>query len=218
MKRMVHFGFRWALPVAQLVLCGVLLWPWRHVYIFQLHSALHSRQPEKELILVPIISGPLDLATPRDRRARELAELSLAAPAIVNLPSAFVGLALPGSVPSGMYPEYWRSISWPIVGIIFWWIAGRGIDALLASRSRNLFPKITIAETIVALLLTGSVGLLFAGFIIDPSIRAEFILPWRLGIVSCVLWIFLGAATVVARVVQWRLRRQLRAEVRERTA
>jgi len=35
----------------------------------------------------------------------------------------------------------WRDLSWPIVGIFFWWLAGRSIEALLFSRH-----KISAAE------------------------------------------------------------------------
>jgi hypothetical protein len=113
-----------------------------------------------------------------------------------------------------MLPEFWRAISWPVVGIVFWWIAGRSIEALAASRRRLLAPIIVWLEVLVASLVIAFSSALCVGFILDPSIREEFIYPWRLTAVAAGLWILLGAATISARVVQWRIRRQLRIEAK----
>jgi hypothetical protein len=110
-----------------------------------------------------------------------------------------------------MLPALWGAVTWPIVGVIFWWIAGRGIEALIASRGRVLSPSITWAEVIVASVVIAFCLLCCIGFASDPSFRDDFIYPWPGAAVASGLWIILGGVTVAARVIQWRMRRQLTA-------
>jgi hypothetical protein len=131
------------------------------------------------------------------------------------MPSGFVGLAHRASVPKGMLPDFWRAMSWPFAGLIFWWITGRGIEALVASRSRVVSPAITWVETVTALLVSFFAGSLFVGLMVDRSMRSDFIFPWQLAILACGLWTFLGAVTVLARLLQWWIKRRLRADARE---
>jgi len=46
-------------------------------------------------------------------------------------------------VPLGMDVITWRAISWPLLGILFWWSAGRGIEALIATRRGLVQPEIS---------------------------------------------------------------------------
>lgn len=206
--------FRWVLPVAELILCISLLWPLKGLLFFQLQSSAHAQwptrvqEPEFRLDPAPI----LDLKLEPD--SKTLGGTRTSIPALLNLPGAFLGLARTASAPKGMLPEFWRAISWPVVGIVFWWIAGRSIEALAASRRRLLAPIIVWLEVLVASLVIAFSSALCVGFILDPSIREEFIYPWRLTAVAAGLWILLGAATISARVVQWRIRRQLRIEAK----
>jgi len=149
--------------------------------------------------------------TPEEMRLRQLSHLRLVAPQLLNFPCAFVGLARPETVPPGFIVEFWRSLSWPIVGIVFWWIVGRGIDALLAARSGVLSPAITWAETAVALLLTLFAGMCCVSFFVDDTIASESMFPWHAEYIAFPAWILLGSATVFARIVQWRIRRRLNA-------
>jgi hypothetical protein len=109
-----------------------------------------------------------------------------------------------------MLPSFWGSLTWPLFGVLFWWIAGRSIDALLAARRHNLMPVIRWFELLVALVEVAGCSLLCAGFITDPSFRAEFIYPWGPAFAASVFWIFLGATTFAAFFVQRRLRKRLR--------
>jgi len=152
-------------------------------------------------------------AMPREMRRETLADLRLWAPALRNFPSGFLGLARRTWVLQGMLPEFWRSISWPFVGIFFWWIAGRGIEALVASRRRVLSPTITWFEVLVASLVIAFCAALCVGLLPDASFRDELIYPWRLVPMATGLWILLGVATVTARLVQWPIGRQLRNEL-----
>jgi hypothetical protein len=180
--------------------------------MIQLRSAAHARWPtavKEQVFHISILAVP---ATPENLRAQSLVRLRLTLPPLLNLPSGFVGLGIRNLSPKGMLPDFWRSISWPLVGVIFWWITGRGIEALVASRSRVVLPTISWVETIVALFVSLLAGGIAVGLIVDPSWRSDFIFPWQLGIAASCLWIFLGVVTVLARFVQWRITRHMRTE------
>jgi len=204
--------FRWVFPISELILSAVLLWPWRGFLILQMRAVAHAHWPTRVEQPVLRLNPELVPETPRQRRAETLSMMRVSAPALLNMPCGFLGLARSKSAPNGMLPELWRSISWPFVGTIFWWIAGRAIEALMASRGRVLSPAITWVELFVASAVTICTALLCIGLLSDPSMRAGFIYPWRLAAAASGLWILLSAATVAARLVQWRIRRQLRTQ------
>jgi hypothetical protein len=120
---------RWILPLAQLMLCAQLLWPFRGFLLFRIQSAAHAHRPTKidepapRLGPVQVPDTPMpDIQVPamrREMRRKTLVDLRLWAPAVLNFPSGFLGLARRSGVPQGMLPEFWRSISWPFVGIFF---------------------------------------------------------------------------------------------------
>jgi len=200
-------AFRWVLPIAEILVCALLLWPWRGFLAWQLRATGHDYGPTK-------IQEPLHFnlpvttlaETPRETRLVELADIRLSAPAVLNLPCSMLGLLRREAVPRGMLPEFWRSLSWPFFGIVFWWIAGRGIDAIIASRHGSLSPAITLMEVFVAalIILLGSVfwGLAFG----DPNDRSGLVFPWPSALAASGLWILLGGAIITARIVQWRIR------------
>ncbi len=202
--------FRWILPIIELIVCAALLWPWRGFFVMQLRATAHAHWPTTVAKPVFRLKMTVESETPGERRARTMPMIRFFTPALLNLPCALLGLAKSGSVPKGMLPQFWRSISWPFFGIIFWWIAGRGIEALASSRWRVLSPAITLVEVVVASLVAALGALICFGFLSDPSFREEFIYPWPLATAASGLWILLGAATVAARLVQWRIRLQLR--------
>jgi CDP-diglyceride synthetase len=218
MKETAPFPFRWVLPATQLALCAVLLWSWRYALIFQFYSAAHAYWPaavQKQALNIPF---PLLTQTAIDRAAFRIAELRLITPSLLNLPCLFFGLGIRTLVPNGMMSDFWHSISWPLFGVIFWWIAGRGIEAVAAARSGAISPKISWVETFVALWIVTVAGVLVTGIIVDPEMRADFIFPWRLGLAACFLWIALGSTTILARFVQWRIRRHMRVKAEGHTA
>jgi hypothetical protein len=130
----------------------------------------------------------------------------MSAPAVLNIPCSLLGLLRREAVPLGMLPEFWRSVSWPFFGIIFWWIAGRGIEALVASRRGLLSPSITWIEVFVACLVVALGALIWAFFLSDD--HAGFVFPWPSAVAASGLWILLGGTTIVARIAQWRIRRR----------
>jgi hypothetical protein len=60
-------------------------------------------------------------------------------------------------------------------GVIFWLIAGRGIEALLAARSRSLSPAITWVAFGTALLIIICCAILCVGLVIDMNMRGEMV-------------------------------------------
>lgn len=199
--------FRLFLPVAELIVSAVFVWPYAGFLYFQLHSAkFPTAQPGVEQPqLQPNITVPL---SPSEERAVRAMETRLSVPALLNFPCMFLGLASNAAVPKAMLPILWRAISWPVIGIVFWWVGGRSIDALRASRRRVLTPRITFAELLLGLYVVGfCCFFLCFGFILDPSIQDEVIYPWHRVVAACVLWVILGASIVTARVVQRRIQR-----------
>ena len=108
-------------------------------------------------------------------------------------------------IPRDIDLQTWRVISWPLVGCLFWWVAGRGIEGLIAARRRLILPRITWIETIPsgALCLfcaVASVCLpMFSGH------DGDF--PMKLFVAGLGMWAVLGGAVVAARVAQWRIRK-----------
>lgn len=211
------FPFRWVLPIVQLIFCALLLWSWRYVFVSQLHSAAHAYWPAAVEKQVFYVTAPVPPETPLGGAAPRMAELRLTLPALLNLPSLFFGLGIRSLVPKGMLSVYWHSISWPLFGVVFWWITGRGIEALVASRSGLVSPRISWVETLVALWVIILSGVVATGIVVDPSWRLDLIFPWMLGLVACLLWIFLGAVTVLARFLQWRTSRKMKLQAQGQT-
>jgi len=212
MQRTFRFRFSWVLPVAQLLLCAALLWPWRLAYDVQFRVMVHSHMPagvKSPEFYFRFSPAPMNS---EEIGARELTNLRLIAPELLNIPLVFTGLARWDTVPRGFIPEFWRALTWPFVGLIFWWIAGRGIDALLALRSRVAFPAITWIETAIASLVAILSGILCVSFFRDLTMRTIIIFPWKAAFTGFALWTLLGAVTVCARIAQWRLRRRLKAD------
>jgi len=93
--------------------------------------------------------------------------------------------------------------------MVFWWIAGRGVDALVASRRKDLVPRIGWLETVVGSLLT--VSGVVAAVAIELFARAN-----RSGLDELAgaagMWAILGGLTVAARIIQSRIGKEPRAD------
>ena len=48
---------------------------------------------------------------------------------VVQLPYILVAPAKREWIPKGIFPNTWRDLTWPIVGMCFWWFLGRSIEA-----------------------------------------------------------------------------------------
>jgi hypothetical protein len=187
-------AFRWVLPIAEILVCAALLWPWRGILAWQIRATAHAYWPAQihEPVHLNIVLAP-NAETLPETNAEQFVEIRISAPAVLNMPCALFGLARRETVPRGMLSE-------------IWWIAGRGIEALVASRRGLVFPAITWIEVFVASLIIalGAVfwGLLFSG----PNDRTGSIFPWPSALAASGLWIFLGGTIIAARIMQWRIR------------
>ncbi len=102
----------------------------------------------------------------------------------------------------------WRDMSWPIIGVFFWWLAGYSVEALLFSRYKILKPKVRAWQVVASLPAMG-LGAALAGLMLfDQSARKEFDY-WMTIAAFGGMWVALGATTSLAYFVQWRLRRRL---------
>jgi len=201
------FPFRWVLPIAQLLLCFVLLLPELGFLGFQMHSAANAYWPQKVEDPLAHPNSKVFVVDPHmPPPTMRIEKIRVSLPAVINLPSSFVGLS--AWVPKRMLPDYWRAISFPLVGVIFWFVAGRSIEALSAARSRSLSPAITWVELGTAMLIIITCALLCVGLVVDPSMREDLVFPWLPAFGASVLWVLLGATTVTGRIVQWQIRRR----------
>jgi hypothetical protein len=195
------FRFRWALPLGQLVICAVLLWPARQLLFLELGVPRQWATPP----MVFSIDWSL-LQT----FARWSVEGSMNTVAMINVP--VVLFQLPWQLTAGeqivrtLSFRAWRAVTFPVLGMVFWWIAGRGADALRSAKSSRLAPKTTWMEAIwgFLLLVAGSTTIIgvecFSG-------KDRAALQSMATIAA--LWAFLGSLSVAGRIVQWRLRKRL---------
>lgn len=189
------------------------MWPLAGFLYFQLRSSTSppvQLKVERPQLGANIAEPPL---SPSEQRALRIVEMRTSVPALLNFPCAFLGLRANVVVPRAMLPEFWRAISWPLVGVVFWWIAGRGVEALAASRRHVSVPAVTWVEVIIASLVIAFASMVCVAFFLDPSTRDEFIYAWRWALAANVLWIFLGSATILGRVAQWRIKRSSKVPV-----
>jgi hypothetical protein len=209
--------FRLVLPVAQLILCFAILWPLRNMIIFEIRSSMGKPQaPGSDLRSGPVwispffvILGPWgEFLPPAVQRQTVWIPALLNVPSMVfELPHAIFSSDHSAWSPRGFDFRLWRAITWPFGGILFWWIAGRGIDSLLAARRRLITPSITWAETGVGVLSLAS-GVLLCGISVASRMDDDHLTAsWQLIGLAGTMWVLLGTATIAARFVQWRLRR-----------
>jgi len=221
-KRAV-FRFRWAFPIGQLLLCVVLLWPLRG----ELYSNLHPKTPAKPV-------GPLNIPTvpaspnvkpgqftiiqvgsvPQDQRAERVKQVRLSVPSSLNFPAFFIDYSISGLVADKRRPnsekfrKSWMAVTWPLLAIVFWWMAGRAVEALSAARKKLLVPRIGAPEVTVAIVLMFFGAGLSLSFLSGGSTRD---LDSYLLAAGAALWALIGATMLVARIVQWRIRKSLQA-------
>ncbi len=218
--------FRWILPVAQLLLCAAILWPLRGELLASVRSSTHAYFIHDEPTdapkinirvlypdLLPDLSNLHAVIEERAYRDRFL-RLRLWGPVLLNLPAVWLDLPTliltDGRnewVPTGMSFQYWRALAWPVVGIILWWLAGRGVEALIAAFRGFVGPAITWAEIVAALLMVvvGAFGLLAP---IEADVRSDLSLPSGFLCAAGSLWLLLGSTVMASCVMQWRIRRR----------
>ena len=98
----------------------------------------------------------------------------------------------------------WRALSWPVAGMFFWWLAGRGIDALCAARKSVVAPRITIAETVFAILLF-EIGMITVVGIITRTPDDRRDMGFLVLLAGGLIWGILAGLALTARFMQWRI-------------
>jgi hypothetical protein len=68
---------------------------------------------------------------------------------IVQLPYVILNPAKQEWFPARMDFRVWRAISWPIFGLLFWWVAGRSTDALANLNKGGGFPLLGLNSRLV---------------------------------------------------------------------
>ena len=88
-----------------------------------------------------------------------------------------------------------QTMSWPIIGVFFWWLAGYSVEALLFSRYKILKPKVRAWQVVASLPAMG-LGAALAGLMLfDQSARKEFDY-WMTIAAFGGMWVALGATTL----------------------
>ncbi|HET9838259.1 MAG TPA: hypothetical protein VFR84_08495 [Candidatus Angelobacter sp.] len=172
--------FRWIFPVGQLLLCFLLV----------------------SITMLPfgVVSWSL-----RARVFEFIRSLNLPG-GLVQLPIMIFRADKMEWSPPNVDSQLWRAMTWPVLGMLFWWIAGRAAEALTAIKYRQVTPKIGWTETVVGFLLTVVGATFFVGFLVFSFYESD-----RAGMIRLAaaggLWALLGSLSVVARFRQWRLRK-----------
>jgi len=204
--------FRWTLPLTQVVVCGLVLWPLRGDLIPRVEASFASywsgKVPEQTVRFS-------SCALTDEQYCQEQNEgIRLCAPPSVNLPF----LLFPFSwgvlseeysgpwAPEGLDYKIWWAVSSPFTGIFFWWVAGRGIDALLAARKGTIFPRIRTAEAVLGA-IWAAFGMWFAVMAVLPDSGESGTNPCDILGVGGALWTLLGSAIVTAWLIQHRVQK-----------
>jgi hypothetical protein len=205
-KNRIGISFRLALPLGQLVLCALILWPTRG-YIFNELGLPEWTQGTPLLIR---FGGPTMAAFAcwsRQSGMHTVIAINLPA-AVFHVPYAIFSTSHQVWTPGHVDARVWQAITYPILGLVFWWVAGRGADALMAAARKQLAPKIRWTETIIGFLLAAGGAVVVLAFVFgggEDRNKEEFqILAALAG-----MWAGLGALTAAARFVQWRMREAL---------
>lgn len=217
--------------MGQLLVCLVVLWPAR-VYIHQqltshivpFRTTAIPAQNEmsddwravatipNQQTLVPA-SRPkvkMVIVVTRFNNNQPAPKLRLTIATDLNLPAALFHVPIAmmrSSRRPGTDPLAVTAITWPIVGMIFWWIAGRGIEALRNSYRNVIAPRISAPENLLAGIMLFVA--LFAWLMIrsgnvtvgEPDPFGDFILKSAFS-----LWSLFSVILLIAGFTQRRIR------------
>jgi hypothetical protein len=177
------FPFRWIFPLGQLVLCLLLV-----SIVVQMRS------------YIPYVY------------AAHVGEAITA----LNLPGALfqvpVAFLFPGHQiwrPPLLSFQLSQGFNLSIFALVFWWIAGRATEALVAIDDHQLIPKIGWVETVTGFLVMAGGATMLVGMLFD------FSSSWDWGSIRLAagggLWALLGSLSVIARFRQWRFTKKHKA-------
>jgi len=124
---------------------------------------------------------------------------------ILQMEAAAYGRTHHGWIGGAMETISCSSLSCSVLCLPFWWIAGRGTDALIAMQRKLIAPRIHFHEAVISfVLLAGGILLAAVGISMFFSGSGSAIF-----LAALLLWSFLGGIGVRARYQQLRLRRSL---------
>ena len=183
------------------------------------YGLAHEDPAEKKRAMqLPSVPFDLNLDDPelqrrvREKQSREWMVAALNGPG--GLPELLVAMVSPGHegwVPKGMFFWTWRDISWPLLGLFFWWLAGRAVDALFAARRKIARPKLGWWEVVPAMLVFAYGGMLMICMIGMQEARGT---PHREAFVAIgCMWMVFGASIVRAKFLQRRMARLVQEQV-----
>lgn len=212
----MRYQLRWVLPVAQLLVCLVALWPARGHLLVGLTLARQFRalgQQETSQVSGPQRVIVLPELTPERQQEvdavyeKELRRMRM--PVVLNFPVTvaqvpYLLVRRREWVPDGMLIESWRALIWPLAGMFFWWLTGRGIEALSASFQSTIHPRLHWVEVAWAAVLLVIGIVTFIGIVTStPDDRRDK--DFMALVYGGLLWGILSGLTVTARFRQWRI-------------
>ena len=216
---------RWTflLPLTQLVICYAALWPTRNQVVFETGLALRAMRfartdntpqiDSEEPIFSVIVVPPSSEQEKRAEARQKMAEILTRVPEVLNTPVMFAQMPYvvlnPKKkewVPRGFMLETWRALTWPLAGLVFWWMAARGICAYAGTRRKVLEPRLSRIEIGIAGILFCLGPVAVVGFITStPDDRADHMFMSLLA--GTLLWGVLSVFSLIAGTRQWRMRR-----------
>lgn len=207
-------AFRWILPVAELILSFAFMWPGRHEVLGEARDAIKLAWTRESP--GPNLDDHFLLVIPEGIAASELQfeniERRTWIPQVLNLPSGFVQLpyvifssSKDEWVPPGFELMTWRAVTWPLLGVIFWWSAGRGIEAVLSAQAREIKPALSWAEIILAIFILVFTALTAIALAANSHPERDPEFPTRLWVCASVIWFLLAGSLITAKVLQWQI-------------
>lgn len=226
--------WRWVLPIAQLLICVVALFPALPLFYFQLKTGEeipreylewrfgHRGDVDGRGSAAPELHFNFDLSPEATRKRpfsmamfREQIPIALdLAGMVFELPEAILSKHHSSWVPRGMMFYEWRELSYPLTSTVFWFVVGRAAEALSSLLKRKLQPRLRWWDGLIMLppLVIG--GLLIALVVSEPqhvnfsgSLSPEMDHAVSFG---SVFWFALGCFVYFVFVLQARARRRLR--------
>jgi hypothetical protein len=206
------FPFRWVLPLSQLAVCFLALLILGR-YDAQKRPPGHAVPAGGEYVIRTDDGGYVKIRIPNrkpwqvwaSQERFQAVSIGLSLPSmILQLPYVFLNPEKREWVPRGMFFWEWRAISWPVIGVLFWWAAGRGLKAVMAARRGIIRPAINWVETVIATALFVIFGGLCICALANRIMGSDT--NSAIGFVGCVLWAILTGVMIAARIAQWRIR------------
>jgi hypothetical protein len=228
--------FRWILPAAQIIVAILCFWPSRYEIAWQIRTSIAAyKGAPPPLLRIPNLHRMNRDGTPQ-QGILVIDPQSIVpsfdfpwigpglwnegwrywTPLIINFPAAMLSIPYAAVsqdkmewTPKGMSFWYWRAVSWPTIGILFWWLAGRGVETFLAALRRGVISGlglVGLASGVYFVLVGGICALLY--FCATVPLEGPDGPSLGLMLFSGIVWILFGATTICAFVIQRRIRRR----------